>query len=292
MAESAFLSAVEQYLRSQPLAPAPATVGVSEPAAGADLPALVLSLERTERASNGLGERSALITNGVLPVHATIDLANPVLPEEPTFTLLDASRTTLTLPHGGLVQADGGDPLGAPLTGDDITVTVAGVGRPVVTAAPAGPQVRVDPTVGQLRFATALPATGTVVVDYVLGQWEQRLERISGVLRLDACAATGAEAGALADGAVAALVDAEARRSVRRLLGMSVVSLSSVGVPEPDTAVRRRTTRLAFGFEHEINRPESSGGIIRVIPITTRMAQSTVHPTTGAITTAVSVVAG
>ncbi len=272
MAETAFLGAIEQYLRGRALAPVPASIGVIEPAASADLPALVLSLERTERASNGLGERSALITGGVLPVRARIDLADPVLPEDPSFRLLDDARTTLTLPHGGLVRADGDDPLGAPLSAADVTVRVAGTARPVGGGAPDGLEVRVDPTVGQLRFATALPEAGRVEVDYVLGQWEQRLERISGVLRLDVCAAAAADAHALADAAVAALLDPGARQGVRRLLSLAVVSLSSVGVPEPDTAARRRTVRLAFGFEHEVNRPESSGGIIRTIPITTHLA--------------------
>ena len=272
MAETAFLSAVEQYLRGRALAPVPATIGVVEPADAGDLPALVLSLERTERGSNGLGGWSALVTGGVLPVRARIDLANPVLPEDPSFRLIDDARTTLTLPHGGLVRRDGDDPLGAPLTPADVTVTVDAVARPVVAGVPAGPQVRVDPTVGQLRFGDPLSPTAIVVVDYVLGQWEQRLERIGGVLRLDACAATAAESHALGDGAVAALLDAEARRSVRRLLAISVTSLSSVGLAEQGTTARRRTVRLAFGFEHEVNRPESSGGIIRSIPITTHLA--------------------
>lgn len=263
MAESAFLQAIATYLGAAGLVPAPA-IGIAEPAGGGDLPAVVLSLEGTARTGNGLGQRAALITDGVLPVQASIDLANPVLPEEPTFSLLNPARTVLTLPHGGLVKSDG--TTGA-LTAADLTVTVAGVARPVVAAPPAGAEVRADAQVGQLTFATALPATGLVAVAYVLGQWEQRLTRIAGTLRVDACAATAADAGTLGARVVDTLLAPAARRDVRRLQTIGLVALSSVGAPEQPVVLRRRTARFSFTFEHELNRPESSGGLIGRIPL-------------------------
>jgi len=61
MAETFFLSSLATYLTAAGLTPAPAQVGVAEPAATNELPAIVLSLEATERAKPGIGERSQLI---------------------------------------------------------------------------------------------------------------------------------------------------------------------------------------------------------------------------------------
>src|SRR5260370_34434636 len=106
MAETAFLTAVQGYLQSSLQNPAPALIGVAEPETVGQLPAVVLSLESTERAANGLGERSTLITEGALLWTVTIDLANPVLPEDPTFRLLDNARLRLILPPGGQAPQD------------------------------------------------------------------------------------------------------------------------------------------------------------------------------------------
>ena len=266
MAENAFLDAVATYLSGAGLTPAPTAIGVAEAGAVTELPIVVLSLETTARTGNGLGQRSALITDGALPVQASIDLANPMLPEEPAFSLLNATRTVLTLPHGGLVRQDGSS---GPLTAADLTVTVAGVARPVVAGVPAGDQVSVDPLVGQLTFATPLPATGLVVASYVLGQWEQRLTRIAGTLRVDACAQAPADAGALGGHVVDALLAPAARTAIRRLQSIGLTALSSVGAVEQPVALRRRSARFAFTFEHELNRPESSGGLILRVPLIT-----------------------
>src|SRR6202035_4533565 len=107
------------------LAPAPKTVSVAEPADAGELPAVVLSLEPPAGAGNGLGARGPPGT-GALPWQASIDLANPVLADDPTVTLLDSGRKVLTLPHGGLVKKDGS---AGPFTADDLTVQVAGAAR-------------------------------------------------------------------------------------------------------------------------------------------------------------------
>ncbi len=105
MVANEFLRVISDYLQAgAALTPAPKTVGIADPVGAADMPAVVLSLNRVRPLGNGLGERSALITDGALPVKAVIDLANPILPEEPSFRLLNPDRTELVLPHGGLVD--------------------------------------------------------------------------------------------------------------------------------------------------------------------------------------------
>ena len=257
MAERAFLSAVQAHLAGAGLAPAPALVGPAEPEKAGDLPALVISLEAAERAGSGVGERVAPVT-GALRWQATVDLANPVLPDDPSTVLLDAARKTLVLPHGGLVRADGTE--GPPGPGD-LVVTVNGNSR-VFTA---------DPATGTLVFATALPATGKVAAQYFVGRWERRVERLSGVLRVDACGKTGAEAAALSDAVLDALAGERVRRGVQRLLSFSVAAVSSIGAAEQQTKLRRRVLRFSFVFERSVDRPDSSGGVIRSIPITAHL---------------------
>jgi len=282
MAANAFLTAVGTYLAGAGLTPAPATIGIAEPIRKADLPAIVLSLQDTDNAGTGVGERTTLITDGVLPWQATIDLANPVLPEEPTFRLLNDARTILTLPHGGLVRQDGST---GPLTAADLSVTVGGTNRPVVTGPPAGDEVRADPQVGQLTFATPLPGTGTVEALYLLGQWEQRLGRLAGTLRVDVCSATADTLAILSAGVVDALLDARARQEIRRLHHLDLAALSSIGALEVPLNLRRRSAQFHFAFELEINRPDSSGGIIQRIPITTRLSVATADLATGSVQT-------
>jgi hypothetical protein len=282
MAANAFLTAVGSYLAGAGLAPAPATIGIAEPVQGTDLPAVVLSLQDTDNAGTGVGERATLITDGVLPWQATIDLANPVLPEEPTFRLLNDARTILTLPHGGLVRQDGS---AGPLTAADLSVTVAGTSRPVVTGPPAGTEVRADPQVGQLTFATPLPATGTVEALYLLGQWEQRLARLAGILLVDVCATQDVVVGGLSQQVVEALLNPRARHEIQRLHHIDLASLSSIGPRQAPANLRRRSARFRFAFELEINRPDSSGGIIQRIPITTRLSVATADLATGSVET-------
>lgn len=291
MAENDFLTAVGAYLLAAELAPAPQRVGIAEPAEAADLPAVVLSLEATARAGNGLGERSAL-ASGALAWQASIDLANPVLPGDPPappLRLLDDARRVLTLPHGGLVRKDG---TAGPLTADDLTVKVGGASLQVVPPPPAGAQVSADPAAGQLTFATALPAAGSVEATYFLGSWEQRLRRFGGTLRVDVCAAQAADAAALSAAVVEALLAPAASAGIRRLLRIGLTALGSIGAPEPPLALRRRSARFAFAFENEINQPESSGGVIGRITITPELAVVTVDGPTGAILTAVTPLKG
>jgi hypothetical protein len=278
VAETFFLSSLATYLGGAGLTPAPAQIGGAEPSKPNELPAIVLSLESTARVNPGVGQRAQLITDGILPWSASIDLENPVLPEEPTFRLLDPTRRQLILPHGGLVRADGSDPGTSPLAPADITVKVGNAQRTVVSGDPGPNEVRADGRIGLLTFGAALPATGTVTVNYLLGQWEQRVDRIAGVLRVDACTDNADDTLALSDAVVDALLAPAAQQRVQRLVALTPVSLGSIGLPETAPKVRRRTLRMSFTFEQEINRPDSSGGIIARIPVTSRLGDGADPP--------------
>jgi hypothetical protein len=261
MVERDFLNATISCLTAS-ISPAPVTLGIAEPAAVGDLPAVVLSLSKLKRQPSGLGERSQLITDGALPWTVTIDLGHPVLPEDPTFSLLSADRRQLVLPHGGLVRADGST---GPLDAGSFSVAVAGEPRTLAAGAPESNEVSCDPLVGRLTFGASLPANGEVVVNYILGQWEQRVARLEGTLRVRVIAARAAAAEALSDSVIEALLDGK-QEGLERIV---LTELESIMAPD-GTLSNARSRTMAFKFEYEtmINRPESSGGIIQRIPAT------------------------
>lgn len=272
MAESEFLTAVANYLDGVGLPGSPKSVGIAEPDAS-QLPAVVVSLETTQRMSVGLGERTQLVTGGALPLTVHINLANPVLPGDttvPPLSLVEpVARKVLTLPHGGLVRRNG--TVGT-LDGNDLKVKVGGVDQTVVSGAPAANQVQAVPAIGQLLFGTALGNLGDVEVSYFIGQWERRVERISGTLRVDICAAAPTTIGVLGGAVLDALGAPAAKTRIVRLITLEVRGISSIGVREQPSTARRRVFRFFFVFEHEVNRAESSGGVIASIPIITKFA--------------------
>jgi hypothetical protein len=280
-AETALIAALAAYFaRPGLLQPAPATAGAAEPAAQADLPAVVMSLPEVRRLGAGLGERASLVT-GALRVQAVVDLANPVLPEDPTFNLLSPDRRTLVLPHGGWVRADGLDGL---LSGADLQVNVAGGARTVVNAAPGAGEVQPDGPTGALLFGAALPAAGTVQADYFIGQWERRMTPIAGRLQLAVHAAAAADVAALSGALLDAMDDTEALPA--GLHKVALLSLSAIGPTDPLRAgSRARLLSNSFEYEHQIDRPDSSGGVIRRIPITSHLQSTAIEPASGAITT-------
>lgn len=280
MPETAFLDALLAYLaRPNVLLPAPALLGLVEPAALADLPAVVLSLDAVQRLGAGLGERALLISDSALPWSATIDLANPVLPDEPGFSLLSADRRTLTLPHGGLKRADGGSGTLGPA---DLSVRIGPRVFSVVDAAPVGDQVRASADVGQLQFGVALPAVGLLQASYVLGQWERRVTPIAGSLRIDLYGADGAAALGLSQAVLQALAAAIGNNTpVRGLRKLALAQIGPVvGTDAAHASARRRSAWLSFEYEHEINRPDSSGGVIQRVDIGTKVDAEADQPTT------------
>lgn len=264
MIATEFLRVIADYLLNDAgLNPVPKSVGIADPVVSGELPAIVLSLTRIRRLGNGLGERSQLI-NDKLPWTVRINLANPVLPEEPSFRLLSTDRRELILPHGGLVRADGSQ---GPLLPPDLSVSVEGNSLTVVDGIPAADQVRADPQVGRLFFATQLPEIGNVTVNYFLGQWEQRVSRIAGMLRVSV---RDTDAVVVRD-LSAAVVDALEPQGTMAVAGLKEMNLVTLGnIQPPDSALansRARVAVLSFEFELQINRPESSGGIILRIPV-------------------------
>ncbi len=262
MVERAFLNAVTAFLAGN-LPAVPASLGSAQPSAANELPAVVLSLEKLSRPGSGLGERTSLITDEALPWTATIDLANPVLPEEPAFSLISQDRRELVLPHGGLVRADASS---GPLSAADFSVTVAGEPRTLVAGPPGANEVQVAPLVGRMVFGAALPQQDNVVANYFLGQWEQRVARLEGLLRVGVVATAAAVAESLSDDVIAVFTE-------KRLAGLeriSLFTLESIGRPDA-TLNNARSRAMTFEFEYEavINRPDSSGGIIQRIPVTT-----------------------
>jgi hypothetical protein len=294
MAELAFLAAVRDFLSATPLVPAVALgrIGTLEPMGAGDLPSIVLSLDSTERKRVGLGDRSESMT-GALLVQVTIDLANPFLPDDQSFSLIDGTRQIVILPHGGLVRADGAEAT-TPLAPEDITVRLNGAPVTVVTGAPNAGEVQADPIEGTLRFGTPLPGAGTLGIEYFLGQWERRVERIAGVLRVDTCAATAADASQLGDSTITRLLSSDAVTSIVQLITISMTSLSSVDrrpppAPPENVGVAhfRRRALCVFEFQHLIDRADSSGGVIRSVPIVSRLEASRLDRRTNTIITEV-----
>lgn len=279
MAELAFLDALQVHLTAAGLTPVLKAIGAVEPGDADALPALVLSIDETSPGRTGLGGLTRTMT-GALSTKASIDLANPVLATEPTFRLLDPTRKQLILPHGGLVRADG---TAGPIGSGDATVQLGSVVRPVVLSGPTGAQVTVDPSVGSLTFATTLPATGQLSATYFLGQWEQRVEHIAGILRIDVCAASATDTATLSEAAL----DALAVATDGRIPGVSLLAPKGVSAIGPAEAaqgnLRRRTLRFAFDYERLIDRPDASGGIIARIPVITNLRSLAVEASTGAI---------
>ena len=299
MAELAFLDAVTTYLAATPLTPAVAAarIGVTEPFAAGDLPSVVLSLDASERRRVGLGDRGELM-HGALAVSSSIDHANPVLSTEPTFTLLSADRRTLVMPHGGQVRADGSEGV---LANVDLIVRLGATTFTVVPGAPAAGEVRADPLTGTLVFGAALPNAGTLQLQYFLGEWERRTERIVGTLRADCCAANATDAQSLATSVVRRLLDPVARDDIQLLLTIALSYLGAAVHRSPIANVPpnaqpvphfRRAATFAFEFQHLIDAADSSGGIIRRIPVTTQLEVITADRITGAIVHAIEPVPG
>ncbi|CAD5366046.1 conserved hypothetical protein [Rubrivivax sp. A210] len=279
-AETAFLTDLAARLAASGLVPSPALVGTALPSGAAELPALVLSLDEVRRQGAGLGERASLVS-GALAVTARIDLANPVLPEEPTFRLLSADRLSLVLPHGGWVKADGSEGF---MASADLQVNVAGAARTVVNAPPGATEVRPDAAIGTLVFGAPLPAAGFVEATYFVGQWERRVQPIAGVLVVDVRANSAADTQALSDALLEVLDSAAGRPAGLRTL--APLSLGAVGRADPTLAGSRgRLLRLAYEYQHIVDRPDSSGGVIRRVPITSHLLATSVEPASGALIT-------
>lgn len=239
--------------------PSPKLVGTAYPIDGTQLPAVVLSVAGVTSALKGVGRLPAPSETGALPVTTVLDLAHPVATfPDATVQLVSDGGLTLALPHGPLVAADGQT---TTFGAADLKVTVQNGGPPtsfaVVAGAPAADQVRPDPDLGTLRFGTALPGSGTLTVDYFVGEWEVRTERYQGALRVEAFATDAAGVEALAEAVEAALL-----APAQPMPGLNRVDPTSWEATEEAGANRAhaRGRALGFAFDYELVEPLIGGG--------------------------------
>jgi hypothetical protein len=257
--------AFASYLQGA-LSPAPKLVGTTYPSAATDLPAVVVSVSNVTQQLRGVGKLPVASLTGALPVTTTVDLSNPVATfPDAVVPLLSNDRITLTLPHGPLVTADGAT---TAFTGTDLQATLGATTFAVVSGAPAAGQVQPDPALGALHFGTALPAGGTLVVSYFIGEWEVRTERHQGTLLVEAFAPD------------AAGVDTLSRDVETALLAPAGAPLAGLGRIEPmswqaieESGTNRgqaRSRALAFAIDYELVEPDigTGGGLISTVSVT------------------------
>jgi hypothetical protein len=258
---SSLLDAVRQSLAAA-LSPAPALIGGGYPVKPNELPAVAISLGDVSEPLLGLGRMPAPTLQGALPVETTVDLADPVVtfPDE-VVHLLSGDRTTLSLPHGPLVRADGTD--SQPWAAGDIHVVLGPTTFAPVEGPPAAGQVQVLPDVGQLRFSPPLPATGSLRIDSFVGEWEVRTARYEGQLTVELFAADLAGVEALSHQVELAL-DEPAIPGLQRL---SPTSWGPVGAADGARAAGR-SRALTYRFSFESIEPRlAAGGLITTIAV-------------------------
>lgn len=243
-------------------------VGVSDvaPAASADLPCVVLSLDGVTQTLVGVGRVPRGTRTGALRLSATIDLDHPVLDlgDGETLDLLSADRLTLTLPNGPLVRADGTpDP---PFGPGDVT---ADDGAPfiVVAAAPTGRQVQADPREGTLLFGSALATTGDLEVTYHVGQWDTVTTRVQGTLAVEVVATAPSAVSGISRAAATVLAATDPGVRLTPLSwGASRPSL----LPDDNAA---RTQTATYHLDAELEEPvlTSGGGVISRVAVTSAL---------------------
>ena len=271
MVTTAFINALQIYLVSAGLSPVPKSVGVAKPASNADIPSIVLSLSELIIPSAGLGEHTEAV-QGSLQVSSVIDLANPLLPADPGFSLLSPDRRTLTLYHGGLVDKDGSN---TPLGAADIQLTLDGNPFTLVTASPASGEFSVSASEGQLQFGDPLPVAGVITGHYWIGQWERRILQLGGLLDLLVYGASSSDTVNLSDRVISTL--ALAPDNISGLRRLTPAEVGAVTGPDPDAGpvtARQRQLSWRFDYEHIVDRAESSGGIIKRIKLRNRVDSS------------------
>lgn len=263
MAAQAFINQLEDYLAAVSLMPAPLSVGIIEPAGDTDLPALVLSLTALNAQIPGLGEPGEIINQGALPWSTTIDLANPVLADDPTVLLLSADRQTLQLPHGALVANDGSPLL---LGSPDLQINLDGNPLTVVNGLPPSGQLTANPDTGQLLFGSPLPAAGQLTANYFIGRWQRQLERLSGQLDITVIAASSGDCRDLSNNLLDALHPHQAT-----IPGVLPLQIQAAGSVTSAGTSHLRQLRWAFDYLHTTDRPESAGGVIRQLHLTSQL---------------------
>jgi hypothetical protein len=246
--------------------------GVSDrqPLALADLPHVAVSVSDAERPQIGIGGMPRGPVHGALEVSATIDLADPSLESGgETIVLLDGSRRRLLLPNGPLVTADGSE--GPPFASGDLTVTDPGGAYAVTNDPPTGRQVRPLPDDGVLEFGQALPNAGTLVVLHHVGVWDVTVVRYAGRLHLDITTDDVGDATSVARRVAEALDGAGP--PYERLVATTWGAAETGDLADTPVGIRR----LSYAFVFELHRPTlpTSGGVIRVVDVTSHADSAT-----------------
>ena len=258
IAAARLIEALRSHLTAE-LVVASLGIGVAEPRATSDLPAVVISLLQLVNPSKGLGEHRQ-VKSGALSGSTQVNLSNPVLPDDSSVVVVSEDRFTLSLFHGGLVDADGSD---TPLQASDIQVERDGVPFILVADTPAAGEFSVDAEVGQLTFGAELPADGLLQADYFIGQWERVVHQLQGMLHIDSVAANNADAESLSNQVYNAL----AVTGIQGLRDLEVVNMGPVTASGQSPPMRVRTLEWQFDYEAIVDLPESSGGIMERITL-------------------------
>lgn len=264
MAALAFIQQMQSYLTSE-ASLSSAAVGVALPIENTDLPAIVLSLDNLQIPSVGLGQHTEVVS-GALAVQTIIDLSDPLLNDGSGFSLLSPDRLMATLLHGGLVDSEGSS---TPLEAADIQVNIDGNPVALNQNTPAAGEFSVSVLDGQLTFGSPLPASGTLTASYFIGQWQRIVEQLSGDLSTLVVGSSSIVSETLSNSLVN--VVSSAHQSITGLRQLNLSQLSAVNAFDMGaTAASQRVLAWRFTFEHIINQPESSGGIIQRIILRTR----------------------
>ena len=236
--------------------PAPKSVGSIYPSGTTDLPAVVISCSDARQQLRGIGRLPAPSATGALPVTTVVDLANPVATfPDAVVPLLSNDRLTLTLPHGPLVAADG---QATTFGGGDVHATIGATTFTVVDHAPGATEVQPDPDLGVLHFGAALPAGGTLTVNYFIGEWEVRTERYQGTLVIETFATDDDGVDTLSRAVETALLDPAGGGPVG-LNEIEPTSFAAIDAAGPNRPVGRGRA-LAFTFDYELVQPQIGGG--------------------------------
>jgi len=241
------------------------TVGPVQPYVVAELPAVTITLAKLTCSMVGVGGNPSNLLSGALRVELDLDLTNPVItfPGNETVNLLAADRLSLHMPHSPLVDRDGATP--EYLAGDDLTVDLNGTPLAVVQDVPGAGQCRLAPADGTLEFGVSLPVTGTLMLQYFIGQWEAETTRCAGLLQLDIFASSGADTEQLSNEVSLALAG-NPQTIAKGLTRLSPVRWGAIQRPKyPKGQTMARTLQYGFTFDHEQPKISTGGGPIRII---------------------------
>ncbi|WP_339772869.1 hypothetical protein [uncultured Paraglaciecola sp.] len=264
MAALAFMQQMQSYLTVEPLLSS-ATVGVALPIINTDLPAIVLSLDNLQIPSVGLGQHTEIVS-GALAVQTSIDLSDPLLNDGSGLSLLSPDRMMATLQHGGLVDSEGSS---TALTTADIQVDINGIPLILNQNSPRDDEFSVSALQGQLVLGRPLPPLGTLTASYFIGQWQRIVEQLSGDLTTLVVSSSSAVSESLSNAVIN--VVSSAHQNISGLRQLNLNQLSAVNAFDMGaTPASQRVLAWRFTFEHIVNKPESSGGIIQRIILRTR----------------------